>query len=358
MRREILNVIENDVEIPEIVLKATEKAFAQIPDDAPAHTKGTVVTLNERKPKFKKRWIALVAVAILVIGTLSVGATNGFKWHPQLAEELFVTDAEKDVAEKYNLENTQNMSVTDKGVTITVEQTLSDSEVFYVVLSVEGKAEPQSAHQFITFKDFLVTSKDGVKSKNYGGSYMGTDVETGKMLYLWEGLLPESETAKDTLVLELGNLANMELEENPEDNGYDFNEIWSVDGQWNFEIPLEGGTIEMDYVYSNKPVYSGVELLRAKVTPLALELEWSEPSGINEFYGYLMSDGSVKSASHGGIGPGEPQFGGVVTTYQYSTIVDVEQVEAILLWDMEKEPDAREKSQSAEDFIVIPLPEK
>lgn len=356
MRREILNVIENDVEIPEIVLKATEKAFAQIPDDVPEQTKGTVVTLE--KKKFKKKWIALVAVAILVVGTLSAGATNGFKWYQQLSEKMFVSDAEKNTAEKYNLENTQNLSVKDKGVTITVEQTLSDSEAFYVVLSIEGKPEPQNAYQSITFYDFLISSKDGVQGHDYGGEYIGIDAETGKMLYLWEGLLPESETAKDTLVLELGKLANMELVENPEGDGYDFNEIWRVDGQWKFEIPLEGGTVEMDYVFPDKPVYSGVELLRAKVTPLALELEWSEPSGINEFYGYLMSDGSVKYASHGATGYGEPQLGGVVTAYKYGTIVDVEHVEAILLWDMEKDPDTRAESQSAEDFIVIPLPEK
>lgn len=351
MKREIRDIIENDVVIPDIVLQAKEEAFAKIPDTDASKEMTDVALVKKTGKRFKKKWVVVAMVAVLAVGTLSVGATSGFSWYEKIQEAMFITDSEKNTVDKYGLGSEPNLAVTDKGVTVAVEQTIFDSRAFFVVLSIDGVEAPTKENSAITFWDFDISTIPNAEFYNYGGEYIGVDAETGKVLYLWEGSLPVDA---NMLILDLGE---MNAEEPADDaEGIILNELWRVDGNWRLEIPVEYNNVAIEGVYTDKPIYSGAELLRVRMTPLAIEMEWSERIALNVFYGFLMKDGTINRASHGGTLTGDAQCGGVTEQTNYGTVVNIEEVEAILMYDVETE-NIDYDNPTVDDFIVVPLPE-
>lgn len=78
MKREIRDIIEQDVVIPDIVLQAKEEAYANLPDNVESVAEDTKEIAGKRtRRKFGKKWVAIAAVAVLVVGTMSAGAAAG-----------------------------------------------------------------------------------------------------------------------------------------------------------------------------------------------------------------------------------------------------------------------------------------
>lgn len=350
-----VDILKGEVKISDVVMNATEETFAKILEEGKQkeNEKIQVMPAVRKRNGFKKRWIAVAAVAALLVGTLSVGAASGFSWYEKIAEAMFVSDTEKNAVEKYGLGSEASLAVTDKGVTIAVEQTVFDSRAFFVVLSIDGVEAPTEANAAITFWEFNILTVPNAENYNNGGEYIGIDAETGKALYLLEGSLPVDG---NMLILELGEMNAEEFIASADGESYIHNELWRVDGNWRFEIPIEYNTVAIEGVYSDKPICSGVELLRVRMSPLAIEMEWSDWRATNEFYGFLMKDGTIKDASHGGTLNGDAQCDGVTTQYNYGTIVNIEEVEAILMFGAETDNFDRD-NPTIDDFIVVPLPE-
>lgn len=78
MKREIRDIIEQDVVIPDIVLQAKEEAYANLPDNVESVAEDTKEIAGKRtRRKFGKKWVAIAAVAVLVVGTMTAGAAAG-----------------------------------------------------------------------------------------------------------------------------------------------------------------------------------------------------------------------------------------------------------------------------------------
>lgn len=355
MKREIRDIIEQDVVIPDIVLQAKETAYANLPDNVESVVEDTKEIAGKRtRRKFGKKWVAIAAVAVLVVGTMSAGATSGFSWYEKIQEAMFITDSEKNTVDKYGLGSEPKIAAKDKGVTITAEQTVFDGKAFFVVLSIDGVEVPTKENEPITFWDFSITGNNGEESINYGGSYLGMDEETGKALYLWEGSLPEGT---DTLIVELGEMNAESIESDPEHEGLIHNELWRVDGNWKLEIPVEYAEHEIAFNLREVTGKSDSPLGDVIITPLSIECQTIYEGG---FYGFLMKDGSIKSAHFGGGGMGpstDEDFYGWEIWQNFGTVVDIDQIEAILFDDITDNVETRNlDNPTVDDFIVVPLP--
>lgn len=364
MKKEKMDILKEDIIIPDVVTDALESAYAKILEETAApEQNGKVVAMKKKdRPGFKKKWIAVALVAVLAVGTLSVSAATDFKWYGLIKEAMFMTDAKEDAVEKYDMASVVGQSVTDNGVTITVEQTVCDADNFFVVLSIEGVEAPASAEESIVFEHFNISS-----SQNYGGEYFGVDEETGKLLYLWQGSLMGTNNLGTTLTMELGNLMKC---------NYKLEELWRVDGTWNFQIPIEGSAAEVVKELHAPTGNPEIMLEKVTLTPLSIEYEtsyndpeqmrewWDDPNQPDEatsdgFYGFLMKDGTIESAYYGGMNSSaHPGFTGRTTNQSYGTVIDLDQIEALLFDNKTDDviPGLHDEP-TLEDFVVVPLNE-
>lgn len=172
MRREIKDIIENDVVIPDIVLKAKENAFSQIPDDVEnmetrnKETFGKSTSLNKSK-SFRKRWVAIAAVAVLAVGSLSVSASTGVfdelltKFMGISEEDLSEIQVAKenaiasDTAECFDYKDNQK-GIKDE-VTATVSELVGDSNSAYFRVDFDYELPDD----FDPEKDWIISSMTG-----------------------------------------------------------------------------------------------------------------------------------------------------------------------------------------------------
>ena len=129
----ILRTLQQDVEIPEVVRKKADQAFARIHAEQektePDNRK--VVLYNKKETERKaisKRKIAVVAaVAALATATVTAGATAYMKWSAGMAEGMQATETQQKQLEDNGMAAFTSQSCTDAGVTVTAEQSITDN---------------------------------------------------------------------------------------------------------------------------------------------------------------------------------------------------------------------------------------
>lgn len=97
----ILRTLQQDVEIPEVVRKKADQAFARIhaEQEKTEPNNRKVISYNKKKLKeklFPKRKIAVVAaVAALATATVTAGAAVYMKWSAGMAEGMQATETQQ-----------------------------------------------------------------------------------------------------------------------------------------------------------------------------------------------------------------------------------------------------------------------
>lgn len=142
MKREIRDIIENDVVIPDIVLQAKEDAFAKLSDDAQSVAESTKdVAGKKTRRKFGKKWVAIAAVAVLVVGTMSAGAAAG-GFNSGLLKYMGITNLQPGdlkVASKkvdatfvaHGIDYKNNPAGVEKDVAVTITDVIGDETTAY-----------------------------------------------------------------------------------------------------------------------------------------------------------------------------------------------------------------------------------
>lgn len=371
-----IEVLKQDVVIPDIVRTKLDDAYDQILREAaaPDNSGGAFMA----KAKMKKRWIAIAAVAVLAVGSLTVGAAAHFNWFSPVEEELQITEAKKDALEKTNAGTMVEQSVTQNGVTVAVEQSISDANYFFAIISVEGITAPVDK-QWLAFEESNI-SISGATHVNSYGQYIGVDQETGKMLYLWEGDIVDGDATEKMMSIHLENTivcrpyTEEELEYQVETQQEVDNVLHRVDGVWEFSFAMDGSTDVLSYDISSPTGNPDIALEHVVITPLSIERstqhvdpermkkEWDDPKngGTYEdgFYGFLMKDGTIYNASMGsGRGNFNEMLTGRIELMGFGTIIDVYQIEAMLFDDLTDDISVWDiENPTANDFVVVPLP--
>lgn len=213
MSKEKIDILKDEVVIPEVVTIAAEDALTIIlreTSQEKEQEKMEVALVKNRKPKFKKRWIAIAAVAALAVGTISVGAAKSDDWNWALLQRAGVTEAEAiDTIQLDNgyvmIDASDTSTGTDylakeggvpKDVTLTVTESFGDNNNVYVRIETDYELpEGFEVDKYNYFADFEleVTDVNGVidpeelltpTPMEFAG--LGGIVEDGKLVFLLE----------------------------------------------------------------------------------------------------------------------------------------------------------------------------
>lgn len=358
MKREKIDILREEIKIPEVVVDAAEDAFAQIAQEVSMSQKSEV-TKVKRKPGFKKKWFAIAMVAVLAIGTLSVGAATNFQWFKAYTDVLEISEEEKALIEKYSMGAGVGQSVTDNDITITLEEYICDRRAAFIIFSIEGIDAPAEGQR-------LHLGGDGSHAghvTNGSSKYLGQDPDTGKLLYM-ESILTSS-TGQMVSGYMFANFTSVEIWE--EEGIYE--PILSKEGQWDFKVKLEETKGTKTYTTDTPVKGEDASLKEVTISPISMEyvVEYSSDyyysvveaekenddiiwmDYVVDFYGFMMKDGSIERPSGGG----GSQWRMIATSEcSFGKVIDVEQIESLLFFSEDYNSD---DGVTAEDFVEVPL---
>lgn len=363
MKREKIDILRAEIKIPEVVVDAAEDAFSKIAMEAAGNTK------NKSKSKFKKKWFAIAMVAVLVLGTITVGATTDFQWFKPVEEDLSISEEEKTLIEKYAMGNTIGQTAVQNGITVTAEQYICDRNVVYAIFSVEGVDAP-TGQEWLDFSDYDVNVGSSLGS--VGGRYLGEDEETGKQMYAYvsENFSQKDITGRYVHVTLAGLEHLTPIPEEAYESGawteYD-NTKATYDGTYAFKWQLNNSVPIQDYTVENLEIAdSGITVQSVSISPLSVLVEAKcspetyeimrdssddEYEWWSGFSGLKMKDGSIVHS-----GGSYRVKGNVVTDLcANDKVIDLDQVEALLFvdpLDLDQRVPIEER-----DLIEVPLSE-
>lgn len=350
----------------------------------------TEVNLSDykKKSRFTKKKIAMiVAVATLAVGTMSVAATTYMKWSQGLSELTHVTEKQKIEMEESKLSMPLKQTVTDRGITITAEQSITDSYHTLIVFRIEGyELEPRTALWF-------GEQKVAVNGK-YGQGHDGAPKTEGAEFHYWWNLYDGIPRDKSGSIIDipaegsLWDITNYTMEDGSieyhlilsgatQKNYFidksvhiQFNDLMTVldsgeqmqndvkktTGKWIFDFNLRGYK-DIKKCNINQPLWdSGATIKNIELSPLSVRIDYDFPRQIiaesmdavddwdnpiegpeyknpPAFIGMQMKDGTVQWAHAPEVNSGyhtEDSNGYTEIFGFYYNIIDVEQVENLL----------------------------
>ncbi|MGN0495739.1 MAG: DUF4179 domain-containing protein, partial [Lachnospiraceae bacterium] len=165
--------LKKEVDIPEIVKNRADETFNKIKNE-----NGEVIQMpNKKLFRRMNKAAACAVIGILTCGVISVGATAYYKWNKGLEEYYQVEEEDKTQIEESGLADFPDLSVTDQGVTVTLEESVVDNYYAYVTLKVEGYDVPEGMQPEFDICEYTIGDYEatGCGMGFYDGTIMGED---------------------------------------------------------------------------------------------------------------------------------------------------------------------------------------
>lgn len=297
----ILRTLQQDVEIPEVVRKKADQAFARIHAEQektePDNRK--VVSYNKKETERKaisKRKIAVVAaVAALATATVTAGAAAYMKWSTGMAEGMQATETQQKQLEDNGMAAFTSQSCTDAGVTVTAEQSITDNYNSHISFKVEGfQVEDGQQPDFGSisvlvdgkddlnldagFYDGIITGEDGMPVRASDGS-SALD-ENGDMIYYY---VQEDGSMEFDINMNnysekgffIGKDIQVELKDLGTVDKAEFTK--TLEGAWNFEWTLGGADTAKTYTLNQPLGDSGATIQTVEISPISVYAEYNFP---------------------------------------------------------------------------------
>ncbi|MGL6201787.1 MAG: DUF4179 domain-containing protein [Lachnospiraceae bacterium] len=394
-KRNIIETLQMDVEIPDVVQKKANQAFAIIRENnIEVNANDNVIPYSNKQSKtiskYSKKKIAVIAVAAtLALATLSAAAAY-WGWSKSLSEGFQATETQKTQMEESNMSTFVNQSCSDQGITVTAVQSITDNYYTHIVLKVEGyELEEGIQPDFETLK-VTIDGKEDFKYTGhfYDGLIMGAD---GSAVYA-DGSPIDTTENLGRYVMEDGSLeywitlsshekryfinkpVHVELDNIGTVSKAEYHN--ELNGTWSFDWDLQGSE-DMKECTLNAPLGdTDATVVKAEITPISLRAEYEFPrqevtetafneNGEEESYttwaeppeltGIKMKDGTIYPF----ISLGADTMGYVsedsdiyTRTFPIDRIIDVDQVESLLFIKSYAEEG---ETISEDNFYVVPL---
>ena len=134
-KNDTIYTLQQNIEIPDIVTEKANMAFEQIRKDAGSSDK--IVTYQKPVKKSRKKYMVAALIATMTVGAVSAYAayTN---WSHGMKEELRISEEQQKNLEANGMAAFSDASVTDAGVTVTAQQSITDNYYTYLSFKVEG----------------------------------------------------------------------------------------------------------------------------------------------------------------------------------------------------------------------------
>jgi len=270
------------------------------------------------------RKVSRVVVVLMIMLALSISAAIAagiISWHRGLEDMLRVTDETKEYYQGMELFDEPGMSVTQGDVTVTLEQSIVDTNAACFAFRVKGYQPPDGLQPSFDSTDVAVDNES--LRLNWGASFfhgLVTNSES-KAVYL-DGSVPEDYSAIPytdengelvyiiTMFSEMPNMVGQNMTITLTDLGV-YTDKWGthethVPGAWTFEYELKGTEHSLDFGGLNLEIGdSGSRITYVHLSPIHIQLTMDVALPLREyekhedgdafvpyFYGVTMKDGT------------------------------------------------------------------
>ena len=375
-KNDTIYTLQQNIEIPDIVTEKANMAFEQIRKDA-GSSSDKIVTYQKPVKKSRKKYVVAALIATMTVGAVSAYAayTN---WSHGMKEELRISEEQQKNLEANGMAAFSDASVTDAGVTVTAQQSITDNYYTYLSFKVEGysvekgvqpdfetisvTADGQDVSWGGRFYDGMISGNDGM-FVNADGSEPETEAD-GSMI---ENYMMDDGSLEYHMILkshEKGFFTGKQLHIELENLGTVAKAQYfpDIEGSWKLDMTL-GGADTAKYIETNEKLgdtettVTGVEL-----SPVSMRITYDFPKTeprMEEFedengeiqtiawpaqppfaFGIRLKDGTVmKYISAGGESTGYTSEEGqeYVVSFPLDRVIDPDQVEAVLFREYDEE---------------------
>jgi hypothetical protein len=352
---------------------------------------------EERNPKTMKKSTRRSTIAAVLAAALAVGGTAyaAVRWNRGLEEGMQISQEQQDQLATENYAQTVGQSVTDAGVTVSVDQCIVDNYFAYLSFNVTGYQLPNGAEPFIDETNISVDGKDGYAGG--GGFYDGiVSASDGSLVYADGSELETDEngTAVTHYVQADGSLQYVRTVSAGMDKGaligkpihVELKNLGTVDrtgnftpdveGTWTFDFTLPGSSSAKEVKLDASLGDTGATVSKAEISPVSLYVEMNFPrqvemteylddgNGQTEVYtqwqdapaltGVRLKDGTLIPyiVDGGGAGYMEETGDTYIQRRGLNRVIDVQQVDALLFY---KTPVEDGKQPTEDNFYVVPI---
>ena len=377
-KNDTIYTLQQNIEIPDIVTEKANMAFEQIRKDA-GSSSDKIVTYQKPVKKSRKKYVAAALIATMTVGAVSAYAayTN---WSHGMKEELRISEEQQKNLEANGMAAFSDASVTDAGVTVTAQQSITDNYYTYLSFKVEGYSVEKGVQP--DFETISVTA-DGQDVSWGGRFYDGMISGDDGMVVNADGSAPETEadgSMIENYVMDDGSLEYHMILKSHEKGFFTGKQLHvelenlgtvakaqyfpDIEGSWILDMTL-GGADTAKYIETNEKLgdtettVTGVEL-----SPVSMRVTYDFPKTeprMEEFedengeiqtiawpaqppfaFGIRLKDGTVmKYISAGSESTGYTSEEGqeYVVSFPLDRVIDPDQVEAVLFRECDEESD-------------------
>lgn len=387
-KNDTIYTLQQNIEIPDIVTEKANMAFEQIRKDA-SSSSDKIVTYQKSVKKSRKKYVIAALIATMTVGAVSAYAayTN---WSHGVKEELRISEEQQKNLEANGMAAFSDASVTDAGVTVTAQQSITDNYYTYLSFKVEGysvekgvqpdfetisvTADGQDVSWGGRFYDGMISGNDGM-FVNADGSEPETEAD-GSMI---ENYMMDDGSLEYHMILkshEKGFFTGKQLHVELENLGTVAKAQYfpDIEGNWILDMTL-GGADTARYIETceklgdTETIVTGVEL-----SPVSMRVTYDFPKTeprMEEFedengeiqtiawpaqppfaFGIRLKDGTVmKYISAGSESTGYTSEEGqeYVVSFPLDRVIDPDQVEAVLF---------REYNEESNEHLTYEVPLK
>ena len=387
-KNDTIYTLQQNIEIPDIVTEKANMAFEQIRKDA-GSSSDKIVTYQKPVKKSRKKYVIAALVATMTVGAVSAYAayTN---WSHGMKEELRISEEQQKNLEANGMAAFSDASVTDAGVTVTAQQSITDNYYTYLSFKVEGYSVEKGVQP--DFETISVTA-DGQDVSWGGRFYDGMISGDDGMVVNADGSAPETEadgSMIENYVMDDGSLEYHMILKSHEKGFFTGKQLHvelenlgtvakaqyfpDIEGNWILDMSL-GGADTAKYIETNEKlgdtetIVTGVEL-----SPVSMRVTYDFPKTeprMEEFedengeiqtiawpaqppfaFGIRLKDGTVmKYISAGSESTGYTSEEGqeYVVSFPLDRVIDPDQVEAVLF---------REYNEESNEHLTYEVPLK
>lgn len=371
------NIFSEEVEIPEVVMRKAEDAFAGIRKEGKDmmtqnHKKTDTKKRNKGRRAFKNHMAAAACIGILALSSLTVAAAAYHLWGRGMQGNLQATEQQqrKLIEQGYATvmeedENYEDLAVTVGNVTVKPVTVITDGSFAYLSFQVDGYYigknvepcfefinaysgdDPDASEGWLnmnsSFYNGIVSDENGApvyddgtpltfdENGNLISRYAGED---GTLEYVATISCPDPNASLlgKTIHVDFKNLGTV----------YKAGFTGDLEGEWNFEITLPGESAAQEMPVGKAVEGTAFTVDSVEISPVSMKINYSvngevttfeDENGVPKFCGVVLEDGThLPFLGNGGrSGYTDESMTGAYVMSAFDRVIEPGQVKAILL---------------------------
>ena len=358
--------LQQDIEVPEIVTKKANETFEQIRMNSAANNKQ--VSYMKSKKNRKKRYAVIALAATLAIGTVTAYAAYA-EWSKGLKEELRISEGSQNQLIENGMAAFSGTSVTDAGITVTAQQSITDNYSTYLSFKIDGYSVEQGLQPAFEYRSVSVDGQEdfGLDASFYNGLIPD---ENGKPIPADGSKSDVNTDGSIDYVMDDGSLEYHMVLNKSDEKGFfigkklhvEFKNLGSVaktdytpdvNGTWVLDMTLGGADVSRYTETEQKLGDSGATVTSVELSPISARVtydfprieeteEYEDENGdlrTHTYYkdaptvsGIKLKDGTTIMNLYGGGSEGYPSEDSneYISTFTFNRVIDSDRVASVL----------------------------